>query len=423
MTAPVIALVAGFEAGDSNNYGFYDEAVYDTPTYAPDVIEHTITAYGRDQAGFTINRGVQQIVTQGFAATAATFSGVLANQDRRFDPNYLSGPYVENATSKVVPGVPLILRTTYNAITYTLFSGYVDDWPQEYPEAGKDQVVKLDATDYTAQLAAANLSITRGAEYSGARITAILDAVGYTGARSIAHGNTIVSALTRGTVSAMSHISDVTNAEWGQFYISAGGTVTFRGRDEIFSDSRSTTSQATFGDNRTTELSCKSSMISAPIYNRVVLTYSDTGSQVTSNNVASQNEPWGLRSLALSLPFSTAGQAQQYADWIVLQYANPRTLFASLDIVPSRGNGKTSGIDNLFPQAFGRELGDRITVKKTMTVGPRLSSECLIVGISHTYSDHVWSSTRFTLQDASFTQNLAYYDTSVYAESGSVYSL
>ncbi len=413
MAAPTV--IAGFPAGDGNSYAFYDVDSYDgAKTYAPDLIEHDITSYCREQAGITVTRGVQQFVITGFAANAATLSCTLNNHDRRFDSLHIIGPYVDGGIVKVRPGVPILARATNNAVDYDLFTGTADGFPQQYPMNGTDQVVDLRATDSTALFAGADLTISRPAEYTGTRIAAIANAVGFTGARAISPGTTIVAALTRATVSAWSHMTDVANAEWGDLYFAKDGTLTFRDRDLIFSEARSTTSQATFGDQGTELRYSDVELGSPPIVNDVTVAYGTHGRQVNHANVASQRK-YGRKSLNVAFPINDVEIARQYAGWLVTRYKDELTTFASITIAPSRGEGVTSGANNLFPQAFGRELGDRITVLRTPKGGgSRISKECFIRGISHQYSGGVWRSTKFTLQDAAFTLSLAYYDVTAY---------
>ncbi len=423
-TPPVVStfsLVAGFIAEPSGStYGFYDDSVYNTATYAPDVIEHDITRYARD-SGFTITRGVSDIVTTGFVANAATYEGTLDNRDRRFDPNNTAGPYRTAGINRVVPGVPLIARGNYAGNAFDIFTGRVDEWPQNYPNIGVDQTIELKATDLTGLLSTADIQTKRPAEYSGARIAAILSLCGYDGPTAISHGNQIVGPLQFSQISAMSHIEDVVNAEWGEWYVDKSGVPTFRSRDDILSDNRSRISQATFGDAGTELRYSDIQMGSPPIINDVTIIYNDKGATVRSQDLSSQAQPWRRRSLgSQALPIFQKPAAQQYADWIIQRYGNPVTTFASISFKPARDPG------NLWSQALGRELGDRITVKRTpLGGGARLSTECFIRGIRHEYADRAWTTT-FTLQDAGWTSNLARYDVSKYdVPSGSpdVYAL
>lgn len=419
MTLPALDLEAGFAVG--GGYAYYDVTDYDDGTnYAPDSITHDISAYVRD-SGFTIQRGTTSIVTTGFGASAGTFQTTLDNRDRRFDPNNLAGPYVQATspvTTLVVPGVAITLTAPYNAVAYPLFTGTADEFPQLYPMVGADQTVSFQATDATRLFANTQLTLDRPAERSGARVAAIVAEVGYTGPTSIAAGDTMVTALSAGQVSAWSHLSDVVNAEWGDLYFAADGTLTFRDRDHLFSDTRSLTSQATFGDGGGTELPiADATMGSPPIVNDVTVGYGGSNATVRAENTASQLMPWGRRSLNIVLPIANQSAAQQYADWIVLRYGQPITTFASIVIKPE--HTPTS----LWPQALGRELGDRITVKRTpQGGGSRIVADCWIRGIRHDYQNRSWTTT-FYLQDASWTLTLALYDVTNYDDPTAVYAI
>ena len=61
----------------------------------------------------------------------ATCELVFKNHDRRFDPEYSSGPYYGN----LQPMKKLRVRATYAATTYDLFTGFVQGWPQAYQSA------------------------------------------------------------------------------------------------------------------------------------------------------------------------------------------------------------------------------------------------------------------------------------------------
>ena len=66
----------------------------------------------------------------------------LSNNDRRFDPEYASSPYVGN----LVPMKRIRVRATYSAVTYPLFDGFVLGWPQVVREM-IDETIRLDAVD------------------------------------------------------------------------------------------------------------------------------------------------------------------------------------------------------------------------------------------------------------------------------------
>jgi hypothetical protein len=296
--------------------------------------------------------------------------------------------------------------------TYTLLKGTADEWPQEYPAVGKDQVVPLDITDATVDFNR-QLDITAPAELTGARIQRIVTALGWPGAVDIDTGVSLVPALRLETISAWSHMQDVAATEFGDLYVAKDGTLTFRDRVSIITDTRSSVSQASFSEHGAGGLQYVDvTTVNLPVINHVTITYNSKGSQVTESDAVSIAKPWGLRTLSLSLPMQTGSQASSYARWLLLLYANPVTTFATMTLKP--GNDPA----NLYPQVFGRELSDLITISQTPfsgnpgTPGTTLTRTCWIRGIRHDYSDHVWTGTTFTLQDASWLAHVFIMDTS-----------
>lgn len=389
MTRPTLSLVASFTGGDED-----------------------LTDFGRE--GITISRGTSSITTTGFVADAGTYETALDNIDRRFDPNYSVGPY--NGGADIIPGVPVTATANWNAQPFPLLAGFVGGWPQDYPLNGADQVVHLHATDGTALFSNGSLYIQRGAEYSGARITAVAAALGWTGSTQIAHGNAVLTPLKLGTVTAWSHMTDVANAEWGELYFSAGGVLIFRSRDEMLSDTRSTVSQATFVQSGGFNYSGVT-MGSPPIVNDCTISHNDRGDEVNAQDAASIASLWKVHSLPLSLPLKTATQAQQYANWVVARYKTPITTFASITLTPSNEPGDTF---DLWSLCLDRELGDLITVTLDPLIlsgndrvlsGEPITRECWIRGIQHNISDADWTVT-FYLQDASWRTGLWKWDVS-----------
>lgn len=70
----------------------------------------------------------------------STMAVVLANRDRRFDPDYAAGPYYGN----LLPMKPIRHRLVFGAFVATLFTGYVQGWPQRW-ERRFDGTVQVQA--------------------------------------------------------------------------------------------------------------------------------------------------------------------------------------------------------------------------------------------------------------------------------------
>jgi hypothetical protein len=104
-----------------------------------------ITADVRD--GVTILRGKQSEIPT-FASSSLSL--VLNNRHRRYDPEYTGAgaPYNGN----IEPRKRIRVRAVWNDTVYTLWSGYVESWPQRYPMSNFDSVVELTAFDSLALL-------------------------------------------------------------------------------------------------------------------------------------------------------------------------------------------------------------------------------------------------------------------------------
>lgn len=369
-----------------------------------------ITSYCRDGVGFQMDRGARQVEPTGFVADTGTLALELDNRARVFDPDYAAGPHF----GKLVPGVPMDLKASYtigmSTGTYQLFRGFVDDWEQRYSVNG-DQTVALKASDVQARIAQAQVALSRPFESTGARIQAIFDEIDTISvfAGVVDTGLSDVFPLSYGTVTAASVITDATQVEWGDFFISAAGRATFRDRHALYNDVASRIPQAVFGDTSDLKYT-DAKRVRFPVVNDITIVWNDHGASINAGDGGSQALPWGKQSLNLSLPFAYAAQATAYAQWLLTLSHFPRTVFGSVTFKPQRDP------DNLFPIALVRELGEMITVTKTPKVNGILSApitgNCWIRGISHTYQAQEWTTT-YTLQDASWMSGVFRLDSSL----------
>lgn len=353
------------------------------------------------QTGWASMRGTGQQCTTGFVAEAGYTNWTLDNRDRRFDPLRTSGPYYPDVT----PGVDAQMVATWAATAHDVIAGKVDDFPQVFPVPAthREAVSPIRIVDAAGSLASMQIyNVPRPAERSGARMNAILDAIGWPGGRSIAAGNAIISPLERNQVSAWSHLQNVAMAEWGDFYIDSDNTIVFRSRDQIASESRSLTSQATYSDQVGATFQYSDiERATMPIYNDVTITFGSKGFQVNAQDATSIAAAWGLKSKQLSVPLHTQTQAQQYANWMVARYKNPVHTFSTVTFTPEN-NGAV-----LFPQLLVRKMSDMVT----LTLDPLGDSDPIvrnvwIRGIAHAMDNDVWKSTKFWVQDASWISGL-----------------
>lgn len=103
-----------------------------------------ITADVRDSS-VRISRGKgSEIPTYASSSLSLT----LNNRARKYDPEYASSPLYPN----VRPRKRIRVRATWASTTHTIWTGYIDSFPQRYPMANFDATVELAAYDALALL-------------------------------------------------------------------------------------------------------------------------------------------------------------------------------------------------------------------------------------------------------------------------------
>lgn len=369
----------------------------DTATLATDDTWTDVTAYATPQGGgkVTTRRGSNRVEGPAIRYEASQCTVLLDNSDRRFDPTNTSGPYTAAGVTQITPMRAVRILADWSGTTYELFRGYVDEWQLSYDDPGYAEVT-LTASDAFKVLGNINRDAATPVgtgETSGARINRILDSVSWPAAdRVVATGDTTLQATTLDG-DALNEMFLVQDTELGELYVDGGGRVVFRNRSAIFNEARSNVSQATFGDDPA-ELS----------YQDVTVAYDDTGlvnraqiareggTQQTADNIESQQQ-WLVRTHnRTDLLMQTDTTALDYAQFLVFIGKDPELRFASLSI-PAHED------DTLWPHVLGREIGDRITVRRRPPGGgSTIERDVFIRGIQHEITDR-WITT-WTLQSA-----------------------
>lgn len=340
---------------------------------------------------------------------AGTASVVLKNADGRFDPDNPGSPYAGALNAMV----PVRLRAMWNGITYPLFSGFADSWNDAGGNyAGRYAETNLAATDGQNVLAGVQLPAVAAAgagELTGARVNRILDAAQWytgTGYRQVGTGSSTVQAYTAGD-SAWNLMQAAADAEIGELYLDGSGRLVFRGRQQILTDARSATVQGVFGDSIGTVQADGAEEPYAQVTRARDLTTMANDIQATIASGGTLQEVQDTASIAKYLfPRSYARSdlilqddtsALNWAQWVLYVSKDDEDRFDQLTIFPLRDPA------NLWPQALGREIGDRIQVwRRPPGVASPVVKDCFIRGITHdwNWSQGTWVTT-WTLQDAS----------------------
>lgn len=101
------------------------DVLVDFVSTSPGTETPVFTSLGHDLRAFEFFRGRQRELNT-FQPGRGSFR--LSNHDRRYDPNYTTGPYYPN----VKPMRRTRTAVTYNGVTFYLIEGFIDGWDREY---------------------------------------------------------------------------------------------------------------------------------------------------------------------------------------------------------------------------------------------------------------------------------------------------
>lgn len=336
--------------------------------------------------------------TQGPALISMTGTPAASNILWLDEAEYSHLPY--ERITQVTAMRAMRVYAAWAGVYYELFSGYVDQWDVNWYEPGYSECV-LTATDAFKVLAGidrAAVAPTGGGQDAGTRVNTILDSAGWPAVSRIVYPGDSFLQETDLSGDALSELQAVAASELGELYVDGGGRVWFRSRSALLTETRSNTSQATFGDGGGAELPYTELAIAtddATFFNEVRVTRAG-GAEQSAEDTASQvtfyRKTYKPGSDVL---LQTDADALNYANWLLHVASEPEIRFTELGISPRAADS------TLFPQALGRLIGDRITVvRRPPGGGDAISKEHFIRGVQHDFAPQAWN-TKWTLQDAS----------------------
>lgn len=325
----------------------------------------------------------------------------VLNLDRRFDPMNLDGPYVDtlNGTTRLTAMRAIRVRAEWNSVSYGLFRGFVDNWDVSWIDPSYSECL-ITATDGFKVFAGNDdrpaVAPVGAGELTSARINRILDDLGWPASdRLISTGDSTVQATTL-EGDALGELQLVAASEVGDFYMNGDGLAVFRSRNDLFTDVRSNTAQALFGDAGGAELPYHDLGISADdttFANKVRIAIAGGTDQIAVD----------ATSVALFYPkmfsktdliLQTDAAALDVANWILYVSKDPELRFDTMSIKP-KGDPA-----NLYPQVLGREFGDRIEIlRRPPGGGDPIDKDVFIRGVEHTFAPEEWLTT-WVLQSA-----------------------
>lgn len=327
---------------------------------------------------------------------AGTMTVTLDNRDGRFSPFNLSGPYVSGGATQVLPDVRVYLLAEYGSAIRYLFCGQAEDWQDEYPEMGYDAVTVLTCVDPLARLASNNRAASA---LAGASETLIDRAIRiFAAPLGVALGQSSIGSVPlqatdlEGNALEECYLTtdSVGGAVWydPQLPSTSFGGVVFEDAAELVVNSRSNTSQVTFGTGgvQVSEFTTSSGR------DQVVrsASYSNVGGTVQT---AGSGQPARVRSGLIADGNAYAAALAELAVAVGDPAKAPRV--TSVTVRPA------SNPAGAWPHVIERRIRDRVSVDVTIpSSGVRIQRDAFIDGISHQIDPLDWT-TRYELQSTS----------------------
>jgi len=374
MAAPTIQVLVGFQT----TTGFGNPFQLDNATYG---LLNTGTLGGLAYADLTtlvqsvnITRGRNRQLDQ-FNAGTATIS--FFNESRILDPLNTASIYYPY----VLPRCPVII----NANGVPIYTGLITDWNLDYDMANED-IMYASCSDQFTVLANQLLDDhTTTAELSSTRVATVLSysEIAYQGAKSIGTGSSTLGGTAASAdfsiaqdTNLLNYLQLITTSEQGYLYMSASGTLTFKGRSSVLNPVASAVFNTTgtaipyqtlinqFGD----EL----------LYNYVT-TQSPAGAIQTTSDSASIALYQAQQYSILDLLNSSTAEVAALGNYLLGKYKDPVLRFTGLS---TQLAALSTANQNLL---FSLDLTNVTTVEKNFVTGtPLTDSQTLIIsGISH----------------------------------------
>jgi hypothetical protein len=225
------------------------------------------------------------------------------------------------------------------------------------------------------------------------RVTHILDAIDFPASlRTIGTGQSSMPATTLGT-DALSALIEAAKAEAGQLYVDHqdAGKIRFRNRHARWTETRSVTSQATFGDSGS-EVTYDAIDIQDDRIINVASLQRSGGATVTVEDVSSittyQRRTFSDTGLKVEADADITGRAEA----LVAARKDRHRRVRSITVRPRKST------HSAWTQVFARQIGDRITVKWRPPYGGTYSFDSWIIGIGHDWTADAGLTTVFHLE-------------------------
>ena len=400
MSVPTMQVLVGFQS--TTGFG--------TPFQLNDAFYGVLNTAGRGTLGgvtfvdltslvesVNITRGRSRQLDQ-FNAGTATIA--FNNDSQILNPSNTASPYYPF----VLPRCPVQIFA--NGIP--IYTGLITDWNLDYDISNQDMMYASCSDQFTVLANQALNAVTPSAQATGARINTVLDLpeINYQGARAIDTGSSTLGAyaISQDT-NCLNYLQLINTSEQGYLFMSANGTLTFKGRSSVLNP----VAGATFNTDGTgLPYQTLVNQFGDELLYNYIITQSPAGAVQTTSDATSialyQAQQYALTNLLNSTTTEVAG----LGNYLLGKYKNPVLRFTGLSTQMSALSAANQNI------VLSLDMTSIATVVKNFVAGtPATETQTLIVsGIAHniTPGSHIVSYTfestdgnaYFTLNDAIF---------------------
>lgn len=395
MAAPVLKVIVNFGSGAS----FGNALILDSGLLGFNVLADSadvIADVSNTVQAVNINRGRNANTDQ---FQAGTCSVRIADTQGNFNPANTASAYYPD----VIPNRKIIVSATdtTTGISYNLFSGYIVSY--DYVQAnlvGEVSYTTLNCVDGFRVLNMANVSTVAGTsagQLSGARINALLDAVGWPSSmRDVDPGEQTLLNDPGTTRAALAALQTVEISEYGAVYMDTSGNFVFQDRALTSSSIGSTPTVFADDGSGLEYASAKWILNDALIYNDASITATGLATQ-TASDAASIATYFTHSYKQTDLLMDSTTAAKDYA---LAYVASRKDTSIRCDAVTLKDLNST-GYDAGVAAALDLDYFDTITVKSTQpaaTGTSTLNKTLQIFGVSHAITVSTWRTTFTTLE-------------------------
>lgn len=241
------------------------------------------------------------------------------NADRALDPDYGGSPWA----GRIRPGILVRITVLAGSTYYNVFVGYVEQIVLRREQYGR-MICAITAVDNLAQLSRINVSLSRPAESTGARIWAILNAALPGAPRSIAAGKSVMAAeaINSDALSACRAAAETEGSYL--FYVNRDGTITFLDRHALLKPPLDT--PVDLPDPGGIDVRYDVDRV----YNSIRVRY-EGGETLVEN--ASSISQYGKRSMDIRIRTTSAHEADSAGRWLLLIFSKVKARVDGVEYV------------------------------------------------------------------------------------------